>query len=72
MRKQLQDLSLETDMMRVAKTAELEFEEFSYIDKDGKLTDSGSSWLEPLATYLQEHFGALSVQESFPYILVWC
>lgn len=66
---ELQDLTIE---MSVTKTAELEFEEFSYLNDEGKLYTSGSPWFKLLAEYIIEHFGVLSVSEALPFLLMWC
>ncbi|KFY87311.1 hypothetical protein V498_07227 [Pseudogymnoascus sp. VKM F-4517 (FW-2822)] len=58
--------------MPVTKTAELEFEEFSYLNEEGKLYTSGSPWFKLLDEYIIEHFGVPSVSEALPYLLIWC
>ncbi|KFZ17188.1 hypothetical protein V502_04695 [Pseudogymnoascus sp. VKM F-4520 (FW-2644)] len=53
------------------KTRELDFEEFLYVNVQGRL-QKPRGWFPPLSNYLLENFGAVSVSETFPYIIVFC
>lgn len=54
------------------QTLELDFEEFSYVNGQRELQLHGPSWLKSISDYLFENFGAISVQEIYPYIIVYC
>jgi hypothetical protein len=58
--------------MRNPKTAALDFEEFSYLDDQGKFRRIGAAWLHILCDYLAEHYQAISLSETLPYLVVWC
>jgi hypothetical protein len=50
----------------------LQFEEFSYVDNDGKIKPIGSENLKKLGTYLQQHYQVAELDEVVPYLLLWC
>lgn len=54
------------------KTLELDFKEFSYVNERGEFHNERPGWVSPLSNYLFENFGAVSVLETYPYIIVYC
>ncbi|OBT49394.1 hypothetical protein VE00_00474 [Pseudogymnoascus sp. WSF 3629] len=55
------------------KTRELDFEEFSYVNEQGEFDNNRRhGYLAPLSNYIFENFGAVSVSETFPYLIVFC
>jgi hypothetical protein len=67
-----QELQQPVSQLPGPKTAALEFEEFSYVNDEGTIDKIGIAWLEVLVDYLAEHYGAQSVSENLPYLIVWC
>ncbi len=59
---------------RFPQTASLDFEEFSYVDEQGRLRSEGitTAWLKVLLNYLEERYHAVGVSEILPYLVVWC
>jgi hypothetical protein len=55
-------------------TAALEFEEFSYLGKDGSLAPSNVplEYHDALAYYLQEHFDAEIIDRCEPFLVIGC
>jgi hypothetical protein len=63
---------LQDPTMRNPKTAALDFEEFSYVDDQGKIRRIHTDWLVKLFEYLAKYYQAESVTERLPYLVVWC
>jgi len=58
--------------MQNTKTADLEWDEFSAVNADGKFHLIKCPWRDFLMDYLGEHYNATSILEMPPYLVVEC